>query len=335
MHMLRSMVCLLLAPCAVAGAQSDYFNLDAGRPTRIEDAVPTPRYELDLQLVPIRYELLSNGATRWRADPKLAYGVAPFTEIELRAPLLVVDPHAAGSPITTGLGGLALGALHAFGVETGQVPALALAAEYLAPAGSLAARTGSFSLKAIATKTFALGRLHANAGIGSWSIRAPTGTSAQCPRFRVPGGPPVPGCDNSQPAIPDSPCDMIPADPAPVSTDARATAPVASAQVAGAPVDAPPPTTGRRWMAGIGMDHAFALSSTLVTGDVVAERFIDLYAFTDWSAELGVRHQWSPQLTMDLGFARHFEGLLRSNAIVFGLAYGTPVQPRPIGQVRE
>ena len=41
-----------LVLCAAAGrqgaAQSSYYNLDAGRPGRVEDAEPTPLYSLDL-----------------------------------------------------------------------------------------------------------------------------------------------------------------------------------------------------------------------------------------------------------------------------------------------
>jgi hypothetical protein len=83
------------------------------------------------------------------------------------------------------------------------------------------------------------------------------------------------------------------------------------------------------------MDHPFALMSTLLTGDVVAERFIDLYTLTDWSAEVGVRHQWTPQLVMDLGFTRHFVGFPRSNAVTFGLAYDMPVQLWPTREAPE
>ena len=107
-----------------------YYNLDAGRPTRVEDASATPRYSLDLQLVPVRYELYASGARRWRADPKVSYGIAPFTELEIRLPVLVVDPRIAGVGRTAGLGGLAVGGLHAFGLETGSMPAVGLAGEY-------------------------------------------------------------------------------------------------------------------------------------------------------------------------------------------------------------
>jgi hypothetical protein len=59
---------------------------------------------------------------------------------------------------------------------------------------------------------------------------------------------------------------------------------------------------------------------------VVAERFIGLYDAIDWSAEAGVRHQWSPTIVLDLGYTRHFTGVLRSHAVTAGITYGAPRQ---------
>jgi hypothetical protein len=79
-----------------------------------------------------------------------------------------------------------------------------------------------------------------------------------------------------------------------------------------------------RWLAGAGIDHAFALSSTLMTADFVAERFAGLFAKTDLSAEIGVRRQITPQLVIELGVMRHFVGLFRANSLTFGAGYGIP-----------
>jgi hypothetical protein len=78
---------LTAAPRALV-AQTEYYDLDAGRPTRVEDASPTERSELEIQLAPVRLEWVDGGMQRWRMEPKLSYGVLPFTEIELRAPLV-------------------------------------------------------------------------------------------------------------------------------------------------------------------------------------------------------------------------------------------------------
>ena len=81
-------------------------------------------------------------------------------------------------------------------------------------------------------------------------------------------------------------------------------------------------------MSGLAVDRAFPLASTLVMADVVAERFIGLYDATDWTAELGLRHQWTPTLVVDLGVARHFAGPVKSNAVTAGITFGAPRQMR-------
>src|SRR5437764_1943348 len=87
-----SVACLVLATClafmrpALATAQTQYHNLDANLPLRVEDALPTERRSLDIELAPLRVEELVGGARRWRIDPKLSYGVAAFTEVGLPVP---------------------------------------------------------------------------------------------------------------------------------------------------------------------------------------------------------------------------------------------------------
>ena len=80
-----------------AGTGRYFYNLDALRPNRVEDALATERYALDAQLAPLRLERFSDGSYRWRSEPKLSYGILPFTELEVRAPLLYVDPRSAGA----------------------------------------------------------------------------------------------------------------------------------------------------------------------------------------------------------------------------------------------
>src|SRR5215213_2714705 len=49
-------VLAVLVRGAPAGAQTDYYNTDEGRPVRVEDAYPTERYAFELQLAPVRLE---------------------------------------------------------------------------------------------------------------------------------------------------------------------------------------------------------------------------------------------------------------------------------------
>ena len=114
-----------------AAGQGSYYNLDSGRPARVEDALATPRGELEIQLLPLRGEWVGNGTERFRVEPKLSYGILPMTEIELRVPVLYV--RGAGSAATTGIASAGVGALHAFNVET-RWPALALCTAYASAA---------------------------------------------------------------------------------------------------------------------------------------------------------------------------------------------------------
>ena len=309
---------MALACAAVAGAparaQTGYYNLDAGRPGRVEDALPAHRYELEVQFPSVRLERLANGSHRWRVEPKVVYGVAPFSELELRAPFIVVDSPEPGVPLRSGLGGVALGVMHAFGAERIAWPAVAIGAEWVAPAGALAAPVGSYAVKAIATKTLPMVRTHLNVAYGTYSSRVNA-----CALPRPINVPPPAGCAPG--AVPfDPPCDVVPAAGAAAHAVARCAAPVAVRVEA--PEFDPARGVGMRWMAGLGADRVFPLASVLVTSDVVAERFAGLFARTDVSADVGVRWQWSPVVVLDAGVTRHFVGLLRANALTVGATYG-------------
>lgn len=291
-------------------AQTGYYNLDAGRPTRVEDATPTPRHELEVQLAPLRFEKLGSGVQRWRLEPKIAYGIAPFTDVELRAPYLVVASPDTGTGLRYGVGGVAMGAMHAFGIEHDRWPIVAIAGEWIAPLGNLAATVGSYTVKGIATKTFPIARTHLNVAYGTYSTRLNV-----CLQPRPINVKPPPGCPLGP--IPfDPPCDRIPGVEALCSAGAVVRAEDAFDVTRG---------VGMRWMTGFGIDRAFALSSTLLSADLVAERFAGLFVRTDLSAEIGLRHQVTPQLVVDAGIARHFVGLLRANWITIGGGYAVPL----------
>ena len=316
---------VLAASPGALGAQG-YYNLDGGRPTRVEDASPAARYELSLQLLPLRFEQLASAGQRWRSDTKVSYGIAPFTEVEVRVPVLVVVPRVADASVTTGVGGVAVGALRALNVETQALPALAVAGEFVMPIGGLAATFGSYSVKGLVTKTFSRLRLNVNAAFGTWSVRRRLPASLSCPTAVPPGTVPPPGCGNYQPTVPDTPCDRITSGGASFAclprTATLGEATVRSTSTRADTIDGR--LVGPRYMVGLGVDHAFALSSTLVSADVVIERYRHLYREADLVAELGLRRQWTPQIVVDLGVGRHFSGPIRSNTVTVGLSYDMP-----------
>ena len=310
-----------------AASQTEYYNLDANRPVRVEDAVPTERRALDVEFAPLRFESFVGGTRRLRTDPTISYGIASLTEIELRVPILFVEPANTAEPAVIGFTNISIGATRALTTETTWVPALALAAEMLVPVGSLATPQGSYAIKGLLTKTTPWARLSINASYGTYSVAPAPPAPPNC--ALLPSG--SPGC-SSPPTIPDVPCSRVPvstmidatalpidAEPRPASTMACLT----SSRSAATPSD--PRTVGNRWFAGAAIDHAFPLSSTLVVADVFAEHLIGLYPHVDWTAEIGVRRQWSMTVVVDAGISRHFLGNFPSTAFNFGITYAIAI----------
>lgn len=151
-------ISLVLATAGVAGAQTDYYNTDAGRPLTIEDASATERYAFELQLAPLRLER-SRGVYRWEVEPEIAYGIFPRTQLEIGLPLSYVDQGPGSS--RSGLGGVGIALLHNLNAET-SIPALAVAGDILLPVGALAPGAAVFSTKGILTRTFRWARFHVN-----------------------------------------------------------------------------------------------------------------------------------------------------------------------------
>lgn len=157
----RAAACAALSLGAVSGvaAQTDYYNTDAGRPIRVEDAYPVERHAFELQMAPVRLERASGGTYHWELEPELAWGVLPRTQVELGFP--VRYEQGAEGDGTVGLAGVAVSALHNLNTET-RIPALALGASVTVPVGGFAPERSYASLKGIATKTFGFARFHAN-----------------------------------------------------------------------------------------------------------------------------------------------------------------------------
>lgn len=150
---------VLAGVAAPAAAQTDYYNTDAGRPLRIEDALSVERRAFEIQAAPLRLERSRGGAYHWEIEPELAYGILPRTHLEIGVPLTFID--AGPGARTSGLAGVHLSAFHSLNTET-SIPGLAVAASVLLPAGSLGPDKAYASAKAIMTRTFPWARFHVN-----------------------------------------------------------------------------------------------------------------------------------------------------------------------------
>lgn len=164
---------IAIAQVRPLGAQTDYFNTDAGRPLTIEDAYATERYAFELQIAPLRLERMKGGTYRWEVEPEIAYGILPRTHIELGLPISYLDG-SGGAGGGVGVAGIVIGLLHNLNVET-KVPALAVAGDVHLPVGSHAPDAALASVKAIATKTLGRLRFHLNGeySFGSESVVDP------------------------------------------------------------------------------------------------------------------------------------------------------------------
>lgn len=249
-----------LAPATLA-AQHDYYNTDAGRPLRVEDALVIERGTLELQAAPLRVER-SHGRYQWGVEPQLAWGALPRTQVEVGLPLSVLD--AAGSHVTSaGAAGLHASLLHQLNVESLTLPAFAVGVGTLLPVGALAPDNAYLSVKGIATRSFSWGRVHLNA-------EGTVGPSAS----DVASGP---------------------------------AGPVAAER--------------SRWTAGVAVDRALPLRSTLVGAEVHAAQPLASSADVHWAVGVGVRHQLDPRWAMDAGVARRLTGEDRAWSFTLGAAY--------------
>lgn len=146
----------------VASAQTDYYNTDRGRPLQIEDAYATERYAFELQLAPLRLERARGGVYNWGVEPEIAYGLLPRTQLEIGLPLAYVEGAGTGQRAFGGAG-VEVSLLHNLNVETETVPALAIVADALIPAGGLGPDRVYPSVKGIVTRTYSWLRFHGNA----------------------------------------------------------------------------------------------------------------------------------------------------------------------------
>ena len=287
--------------CA-ARAQSDYRNIDGGRPVRLEDATAGARHSLDLQVATLRSERFASGSYRWQLEPRVNYGALPRTELKLRMPFVRRDD---GPRPRAGLAGAGFGAFHSVNNESRRLPAFALEGDFFVTAKAASSDGVSYSLRTIATRSVAGVRVHANAGYGTYKVRIPAIGSAGVP------------------TIPDVPCAIAPL-PGRNATEAGWIGPSpAFGRCVGLNVSAlshtPQDRSGTRMLAGVAVDRALPLRSLLLIGDVFVERYSGSFQSTDWTGELGVRRQLTPRTVLDTGIGHRFAGRNRAWIATVGL----------------
>lgn len=139
-------------------AQTDFYNLDAGRPLRVEDALVVERHALEWQMAPIRLLGARGAASALSVEPEVAWGAWPRLQVEVGLPVQLT--RSANGP--RGVSGLDVSALYALNAESRSWPALAVSVGSLLPVGPLRADRAFTEVRGIATRTMTHGRVHLN-----------------------------------------------------------------------------------------------------------------------------------------------------------------------------
>ncbi len=160
-----------------AVAQTDYYNLDSGRPFRTEDALTVERRALEFQLSSFRFSGGARGPASQEFSPEVSWGILPRTQLELSFTLARQDGNGFGAS------GAEIEVLHALNAETLTIPGIAIGASLHTPFGRFGEGNPMGEVLAIATRTTAVGRIHANAALGIGN--AGSGADADASRWRV------------------------------------------------------------------------------------------------------------------------------------------------------
>ena len=152
-------VALNASAAGTLSAQTDFYNTSPGRPIRVEDAVPAEYRAVELNVVPVRLDLLSQDTRFWSLLPEATIGILPRTQLQLSLPIAYVDTPATS---TGGVAGFDVSFLRALNMET-SIPALAVAGNISLPVGPLGGDATYGTLKGIVTRTLPWARFHANA----------------------------------------------------------------------------------------------------------------------------------------------------------------------------
>lgn len=161
-----AMVFMVLATSAgvvpPAIAQTDYRNLDRGRPVRTEDAYPVERYAFEL-LLPYEYTRTVMATRTHLLRPELAYGLRPNIEVSLD---VAFAWHRASDVSWGDIAGLGLAALYNFNTDAPSLPALSFRVDAELPVGGFAGDGVRFGVMGIATRSWGRTRGHLNGSFG-------------------------------------------------------------------------------------------------------------------------------------------------------------------------
>ncbi len=158
----------LLLACALAPAalraQSDYRNLDAGRPIAVEDAQPTEYRAIESQWGLPHFVRNRSGSWLVAAEPETKVGLLRNLQAGFSSEYVVARD--SGNTIVAARD-RQFHLLYNFNQETRHLPAIAVRPEFAIQGGGLGSQHLHGSLKWIVSKTFRHNRIHVN---GSYAV---------------------------------------------------------------------------------------------------------------------------------------------------------------------
>jgi hypothetical protein len=160
----------MLALAPAAAAQSDYRNLDPGRPLAVEDAQPLEFRAMEFSWTLPRYLRSGSGLWHLSFEGEYKWGIAKNTQVGVTSELGV--QRAAGRAVA-GAADVQLHLLHNFNAETPRLPAIAVRPEFTIRAGGFGSQREHAALKWILTKTLGRNRLHLNGSYAAGPTAAP------------------------------------------------------------------------------------------------------------------------------------------------------------------
>lgn len=283
-----AMLVLLAAPHTVL-AQTDYFNTDGGRPLRVQDATSVEWRAIELQFAPLKFERHRNSKWQVEVEPELAFGILPRTHLSIGFPLASADRPASPLPLANALN-------MASRMDRSAPTELTPSRDEVGGSGELPGNGQINGLAGLHLSVFH--QLNVETRIPALAVRG---------EVLLPVGPLGP--DRAYPSLTAIVTRTLPALGA-VRVHGNATytfgaAPNSSGTaVIGSPAGAEVP----RWLAGVSMDRAFPLQSTLIAIEAVAHQGMLNHDDMVLSAGAGVRHQFSPRLVLDVGVGRDLSG---------------------------
>jgi hypothetical protein len=152
-----AVIAVVMMPTAIHAL--DHDNLDPNRPIAIEDAYVIPKGEIGVE-GGVTFNDRKEGKGRFGFQPQIIYGAFYNMQLEIMTGLVTEPSTVSGDDKS---GDLSVGVLYNFNMETIDLPAFAVRAEFGFPTG-FNSKGVDTELTGVMTRSFGRWRTHVNVG---------------------------------------------------------------------------------------------------------------------------------------------------------------------------